>query len=143
MRADTTVVEADIEYPTDSGLSTVAVCRIGSRLRRLRRAGVKMAYVDRTTTARALQHSIGVWLRRRNDDVRAEVLTITGQLAEFAAAAVTDAENVVFDQARRRRVQRCWPSWPYWSNALDDPGVPLILHSGTVLALHSWRVGAA
>src|SRR5215210_6952867 len=35
VRADTTVVEADIKYPTDSGLLTSAVGRIATRLRRL------------------------------------------------------------------------------------------------------------
>jgi transposase, IS5 family len=106
VRTDTTVVEADIKYPTDSGLLTAAVGRIASRLRRLRRAGVKVSYTDRTATARALQHSIGVWLRRRSDDAKAEVLTITAQLADLAAAAVADAQNVLSYQARRRRVQR-------------------------------------
>jgi IS5 family transposase len=106
VRVDTTVVEADIKYPTDSGLLTAAICRIGSRLARLRRAGVKAVFVDRTAAARALQHSIGVWLRRRTDDAKAEVLAITGQLAELAAAAVTEAANALGHKARRRRVRR-------------------------------------
>jgi IS5 family transposase len=106
VRADTTVVEADIKYPTDSGLLTAAVCRIASRLRRLKGAGVRVTFVDRTSDARALQHSIGVWLRRRSDEAKAEVLTITGELAELAAAAVAEAEKVLSYQARRRRVRR-------------------------------------
>jgi transposase, IS5 family len=106
VRADTTVVEADIKYPTDSGLLTAATCRISSRLRRLRNAGVKVAYVDRTSAARAHQHSIGVWLRRRNDEAKAEVLVITGQLADLAAAAVADATRALQYKARRRRVRR-------------------------------------
>lgn len=44
VRADTTVVEADIKYPTDSGLLTSATCRIASRLHRLTNAGVKVTY---------------------------------------------------------------------------------------------------
>ena len=100
------MVEADIKYPTDSGLLTSAVCRIASRLRRLTNAGVKVAYIDRTSVARALQHSIGVWLRRRSDEAKAEVLAITGQLADLAAEAVTEATKVLRYQARRRRVRR-------------------------------------
>jgi transposase, IS5 family len=38
VRVDTTVVEADVKYPTDSGLLTEATCRIASRLHRLRTA---------------------------------------------------------------------------------------------------------
>jgi IS5 family transposase len=72
VRADTTVVEADIKYPTDSGLLTAAVGRIAARLRRLRAAGVKISFIDRTSEARAHQHSIGVWLRRRSDEATAE-----------------------------------------------------------------------
>jgi IS5 family transposase len=106
VRADTTVVEADIKYPTDSGLLTAAVCRIASRLRRLKGAGVRVRFVDRTRAARALQHSIGVWLRRRNDDARAEVLTITGQLAELATTAVTEAAKVLHINPRRRKIRR-------------------------------------
>jgi len=106
VRADTTVVEADIKYPTDSGLLTAAVCRIASRLRRLRAVGVKVSYVDRTAAARAHQHSIGTWLRRRSDEAKAEVLAITGELAELAAAAVAEATKVLNYQARRRRVRR-------------------------------------
>jgi transposase, IS5 family len=105
-RVDTTVVEADIKYPTDSGLLTAATCRIASRLRRLRDAGVKVAFVDRTSMARALQHSIGVWLRRRTDDAKAEVLAITGQLADLAVAAVAEATKALSYKARRRRVRR-------------------------------------
>jgi transposase, IS5 family len=106
LRADTTVVEADIKYPTDSGLLTAATSRIASRLRRLRSAGVKVSFVDRTSEARALQHSIGVWLRRRSDEAKDEVLAITGQLAELAAAAVAEAAKALCYKARRRRVRR-------------------------------------
>ena len=106
VRADTTVVEADIKYPTDSGLLTAATCRIASRLRRLHAAGVKVSFVDRTSAARAHQHSIGVWLRRRSDEARDEVLQITGQLADLAAAAVTEATKALRYKARRRRVRR-------------------------------------
>src|SRR3954452_25149658 len=106
VRVDTRVVEADIKYPTDSRLLTAATCRIASRLRRLRNAGVKVSFTDRTSEARALQHSIGVWLRRRSDEAKAEVLVITGQLAELAAAAVAEATNALHYKARRRRVLR-------------------------------------
>ena len=123
VRVDTTVVEADIKYPTDSGLLTSATCRIASRLRRLRDPGVKVNYTDRTGEAHALQHSIGVWLRRRSDDAKAEVLVITGQLAELAAAAVAEARRVLQYKARRRPVRRM----------LEDVAVLAGLRDGGVL----------
>jgi transposase, IS5 family len=106
VRVDTTVVEADIKYPTDSGLLTAATCRIASRLRRLATVGVRVAYSDRTAAARAHQHSIGVWLRRRTDEAKAEVLAITGQLADLAEASVAEATNALGRRPHRRRVRR-------------------------------------
>ena len=106
VRVDSTVVEADVRYPTDAGLLTSATCRIASRLRRLTNAGVKLVYIDRTAVARAHQHSIGVWLRRRSDEAKAEVLTITAQLADLAELSVAEATKALQHKARRRRVRR-------------------------------------
>ena len=105
VRADSTVVEADIRYPTDSGLLTSATCRLSSRLARLGKAGVKITFTDRTTAARSLQHSIGVWLRRRNDEAKAEVLVITGKLADLAEAAVADAAKALSSKTKRPRAR--------------------------------------
>ena len=106
VRLDTTVVEADVKYPTDSGLLTAATCRIASRLTRLAKAGMKIDFTDRGPAARAHQHSIGAWLRRRSDDAKAEVLTITGLLADLAEQSVTEAVKVLSYKARRPRVRR-------------------------------------
>jgi IS5 family transposase len=106
VRVDTTVVEADIKYPTDSGLLTAATCRIASRLHRLAKVGVSVAYVDRTAAARAHQHSIGVWLRRRSDEAKSEVLAITGLLADLAECSVAEAMTAPQRRPRRRRVRR-------------------------------------
>jgi IS5 family transposase len=106
VRADTTVVEADIKYPTDSGLLTMATSRIAVRLRRLRALGVPVTFTDRTAQARAHQHAIGVWLRRRSDEATAEVLVITAQLADLAEATVAEATPVLGYRARRRNVRR-------------------------------------
>jgi IS5 family transposase len=67
---------------------------------------VKLAYTDRTAEARSYQHSIGVWLRRRSDDAKAEVPAITGRLADLAEAAVADATRTLYYKARRRKVPR-------------------------------------
>jgi IS5 family transposase len=106
VRADTTVVEADVKYPTDSGLLTSATSRIASRLRRLVSAGVKVTYTDRTAPARAHQHSIGAWLRRRSDEAKAEVLTITGLLADLAELSVSEAGKALQHKGGSRRVRR-------------------------------------
>ena len=129
MRADTTVVEADIKYPTDSGLLASATGRIATSLRRLAKLGVKVAYTDRTLEARSHQHSIGVWLRRRSDEAKAEVLVITGLLADLAEASVAEATKALQHRPRRRRV-RC---------ILDDLAV-LIDRTNQVIAQARSRV---
>ena len=106
VRVDTTVVEADIKYPTDSGLLTSAIGRIATRLRRLEAVGVRVSYIDRTLPARAHQHSIGAWLRRRSDEAKAEVLVITGQLADLAELSVVEAREALRHKPRRRHVRR-------------------------------------
>ena len=106
VRLDTTVVEADVKYPTDSGLLCAATCRIASRLARLAEAGVNIDFDDRGPAARAHQHSIGAWLRRRTDDAKTEVLTITGLLADLAEQSVIEAVKVLSYRARRPRVKR-------------------------------------
>ncbi|MFN0090011.1 MAG: ISNCY family transposase [Acidimicrobiales bacterium] len=106
VRVDTTVVEADIKFPTDSGLLTAAISRIEVRLRRLRARRVPVTFTCRTAEARSLQHSIGVFLRRRNDEAKAEVLVITGKLADLAERTVNEAAVLVGYNSRRRPVRR-------------------------------------
>jgi hypothetical protein len=79
LRADTTVVPADIKYPTDSGLLTKGITRIAVLVGRLQAAGIapRTLFVDQTPAARQGAHRIGSKLRRRSDDAKAEVLAIT------------------------------------------------------------------
>ena len=129
VRADTTVVEADVKYPTDSGLLTSATSRIASRLRRLTNAGVKVTYTDRPAPARAHQHSIGAWLRRRTDEAKVEVLTITRQLADLAEQSVAEATKALQHKGGSRRVRRM----------LDDLTV-LVERTGKLIAQARCRV---
>lgn len=102
VRADTTVVEANICYPTDSGLLTKAVGKIGRLVERVHATGAaaRTTVVDRTVEARAHAHSIGVWLRRRSGDAKDEVLRITGDIADLADATATEAAQVVINARR-------------------------------------------
>ena len=58
VRVDTTVVEADIKYPTDSGLLTKAISRIAVLMRRIEATGMTATYTDRTLAARHHAHEI-------------------------------------------------------------------------------------
>lgn len=104
LRSDTTVVPADIKYPTDSGLLTKGVSRIAKLIARIQTAGVapRTAFTDPTPAARQSAHRIGSKLRRRSDDARADVLAITGELADLADSTCEQAKRVL---ANARRVE--------------------------------------
>src|SRR5918995_1464532 len=65
LRADTTVVAADVAYPTDSGLWAKAVRRIGAAGRRIQAAGgaVRTRLRDRGRSAGTKARAIGAKLR--------------------------------------------------------------------------------
>jgi IS5 family transposase len=111
IRADTTVVEANVAYPTDSGLLSKGVARMGALTAKLKAAGLaaRTGFRDRTRSVRRRAHEVAVWLRRRNDDARAEVLVITGELATIATATIEEARAVAVN-ARRTLVRRGAPA---------------------------------
>jgi len=102
MRADTTVVEADVKYPTDSGLLTKAIGKATRLIERIQATGTasRTAVVDNTGAARSYAHSIGVWLRRRSGEAKDEVLSITGRIADLATETMADAARVVRNARR-------------------------------------------
>jgi IS5 family transposase len=102
VRADTTVVPANVSYPTDSGLLSRGVARLARTVSYLKKMGFasRTRFRDRTRAVRRRAHSIGAWLRRRNDDARAEVLVITGELADIAEASIAEALDVARNARR-------------------------------------------
>ena len=107
VRADTTVVEANVAYPTDSGLLAKGVTKLARLTRQVHAAGLatRTKARDRTRSVRRRVHNIGAWLRRRNDDAKAEVLAINREVATIAEHAVADARRVALN-ARRGLRQR-------------------------------------
>ena len=62
---------------------------------------------DRGRSVRRRAHDVAVWLRRRNDTAKDEVLAITGQLATLAEATIGEARQVALNARRtlhRRKV---------------------------------------
>ena len=102
LRADTTVVPADIKYPTDSGLLVKGITKTAGLVERIHAAGVapRTLFDDRTADARQAAHRIGSKLRRRSDEAKAEVLAITGELADLAETAVEQAKRVLVNARR-------------------------------------------
>jgi transposase, IS5 family len=103
IRADTTVVPANVAYPTDSGLLAKAVRRIAATGKRIQAGGgaARTRVRDRSRGAGKRAHAIAAKLRSRTalgrDEARAAVLTSTGELADLAESAVRDAQRLLIN----------------------------------------------
>ena len=112
IRADTTVVPANVCYPTDSGLLGKAVRRIAATGERIRAAGgaVRTRLRDRSRAAGKRAHAIASKLRSRSqlgrDQVKDGVQRITGELADLAQATVRDAQRLLVNARRALRQAR-------------------------------------
>lgn len=102
VRADATVVEADVCYPTDSGLLAKGVAKLALLAAQLKAAGLatRTPAQDRIRSVRRRARAIGAWLRRRSDDAKEEAKAITGEMATIAAKAVADARHVALNARR-------------------------------------------
>jgi IS5 family transposase len=93
VRADTTVVGADVGYPTDSGLLAKAIGSMARGVKQIKAAGgaVRTRARDRRRSAGRRARSIASKLRLRDqqqrDQAQAAVRRITGELAGIAEAA--------------------------------------------------------
>jgi IS5 family transposase len=109
LRADTTVVPADVAYPTDSGLLAKAIGRIAAAGRRVQAAGgaTRTKVRDRSRSAGARARAIGAKLRLRiaqgRDEAQAVVRRITGELAGLAELAAADGERLLLNARRALR----------------------------------------
>ena len=109
VRADTTVVEAAVAYPTDSGLLAKAVGTMARTVTRIKAAGgaTRTRVRDRRRSAGRRARSIASKLRLRGavqrDEAQAAVRRITGELAGIAEAAMREADAVVRNARRAVR----------------------------------------
>jgi IS5 family transposase len=109
VRADTTVVPANVCYPTDSALLAKAIRRIGTAGARIHHAAgaVRTRLRDRSRAAGKRAHGIAAKLRSRSqlgrERVNDGVARITGELADLAAAAARDAQRVLVNARRALR----------------------------------------
>jgi transposase, IS5 family len=109
VRADTTVVAANVAYPTDSGVLAKAVRRIAATSRRIQAAGgaVGTRVRDRSRAAGKRAHAVAAKLRSRTalgrDEATAAVLKSTGELAGLAQSAVRDAQRLLVNAKRAVR----------------------------------------
>jgi IS5 family transposase len=88
VRTDSTIVDANIAYPTDSGLLTKAVKGIVGAVKKLTAGlGLDSAVTDTTEELKDLNRRIGGWARSKIPDRADQILVLTDQIADLASRA--------------------------------------------------------
>ena len=105
VRIDSTVIEADVRYPTDAGLASSGVrvlAREGRKLARL--IGEKKRRVrDRSRVMGRKLRAITRTIRRRSGEPKAEVLKLTEQTGELLDRSVKEARRLAAVARSRAR----------------------------------------
>jgi transposase, IS5 family len=102
VRADTTVVAANVTYPTDAGLLAKAVATLARTVQRVHAAGSarRTQARDRRRAARRRAHQLARSLRARTGQAKQQVAERTAELATLAEQATADATRVVRNARR-------------------------------------------
>jgi IS5 family transposase len=102
VRADTTVVAANVAYPTDSGLLTRAIALLIALVGVIHAAGAasRTRVRDRRRAAGRRARALSAHLKLRNDEAKARVLALTGQLADLAELTSSEAQKVLINARR-------------------------------------------
>jgi transposase, IS5 family len=96
LRVDTTVVEADIDYPTDADLLEQAVRKLGGLVRRIKGRGAasRTRFRNRGRAAGRRMKQLARTLRRRTGVAMAEVDRLTGEVAGIARQSLREVQAV-------------------------------------------------
>jgi IS5 family transposase len=107
LRVDTTVVEADIDYPTDADLLEHAVRKLGGLVRRVKGRGAasRTRFRDRGRAAGRRMKQLARTLRRRTGVAMGEVDRLTGEVAAIARQSLREV-RMVARNARRAGARR-------------------------------------
>jgi IS5 family transposase len=105
VRIDSTVVEADVGYPTDSGLAAQGVRALAREGRKLRaKVGEPAARVrDRSRAMGRRLRAISRTIRRRSGEAKAEVLKLTAETGQLLERSVGEARRLAAKARARAR----------------------------------------
>jgi transposase, IS5 family len=109
LRLDTTVIEADIDHPTDADLLEHGVRSMGRLAGRIKAVGAasRTRFRVRSRSAGRRLKQISRTLRRRTGQALGEIDRLTGEIAAIARATLQDAYTV---ERNARRTLRRRPS---------------------------------
>jgi transposase, IS5 family len=105
VRIDSTVIEGDVKYPTDSGLAAHGVrvlAREGKKLARLVQEH-KRRVRDRSRSMGRTLRAVTRTIRRRSGEAKAEVLKLTAHTGELLEASIAETRRLVVIARRRAR----------------------------------------
>jgi IS5 family transposase len=105
VRIDSTVIAADVRYPTDAGLASAGVkvlAREGRKLAKL--IGEQKARVrDRSRSMGVKLRAITRTIRRRSGEAKAEVMTLTKETGELLGRSIKEARRLAAIARRKAR----------------------------------------
>ena len=105
VRIDSTVIEADVKYPTDAGLASSGVrvlAREGRKLAKLI-AEKKARVRDRSRAMGVKLRAISRTIRRRSGEAKSEVLKLTAQTGELLHRSIEEARRLAAAARRKAR----------------------------------------
>lgn len=105
LRVDTTVIEADIDHPTDADLLEHGARKLGRLVRRIKAAGSarRTRFRDRSRSAGRRLKEISRTLRRRTGQAMSEIDWLTGEIATVARATLREVTAVERNARRALR----------------------------------------
>jgi transposase, IS5 family len=103
VRADTTVIEANVAYPVDSSLLAKGIARLTKLARQLQGKGFakRTKVTDRTRKGHRLARTVVNTLRRTGELARDELRRLNAELAGLAAKTVGEVEAVAANTRRK------------------------------------------
>ena len=112
MRCDSTVVEADVRYPTDAGLAGDAVRILARVARQVRQAipSIETRVRDRSRAVGRRLRALSRTIRRRSGEAKAAVRRLTEETGEKVRSSVREAKRLLAEaKLRRARGPRLTP----------------------------------
>jgi IS5 family transposase len=103
VRADTTVVPANVSHPSDAGLLAKGVVGLTKLTAKLKELGLarRCQFRDRSRAIKRRSHAIGTWPRRRSEEAKEEVIAITAEMVTVAEAALADSAGIIRNARRK------------------------------------------
>ncbi len=105
VRIDSTVIEADVKYPTDSDLAAHGVKVLAREAKKLAKlvGEQKRRVRDRSRSMGRTLRAVTRTIRRRSGEAKAEVLKLTAQTGKLLEQSISETRRLVVIARRRSR----------------------------------------